>query len=186
MKLLEVFILAFILAFDAFVVSFSYGLCNFEKKDRAALSLSVGTGFFQFLMPLLGSALAFFIFDFVEIYANYIAGVIFIILGIKLFIDSINKNSEITCLDGQLTLKVVLAAAIATSIDAFAAGSSLYLLNNDFLSVFLAAVIIGVVTSCMSLSGFYSGHFLKNFKPDLIGKCGGILLFLYGIKTIFL
>ena len=186
MRILEVFILALILALDAFVVSFSYGLCDLAKKDRAALLLSVGTGFFQFMMPLLGAVLALFIFDFIEIYANYIAGIIFIVLGVKLFIDSINKNSEITCSGENLTIKVVFAVSVATSIDAFAAGSSLYLLDKDFFDVFLAAVIIGIVTFGLSLSGFYFGHFLKSFKPDLIGKLGGVLLFLYGIKTIFL
>ena len=58
MTLFDIFLLGLALSVDAFVVSFSYGLVLKPHRMSNGLKLGAATGFFQFLMPVIGWALA--------------------------------------------------------------------------------------------------------------------------------
>ena len=182
MSIYEILILAYVLSRDAFLVSFSYGLCTFYTKKKYSLILAFGTGFLQFLMPILGAIITSVVFFAIKDSANYLAGIIFIILGIKLYIDAKADKSEDEC-EKFLTPRLVLIASVATSIDALAAGSSLYLLKVNIL---FASLIIGIITFINSIIGFSLGEKIKNKAPEIFGKIGGIILILIGIKSIVL
>ena len=185
MSLLEVIFLALILATDAFVVSFSYGLCNIKQFKKTAMMLALGTGLFQFLMPLIGAFLTNLVFDFINIYAKYIAGIIFITLGVKMLFDAKSDKTNY-CENNEanvVTLKTVFLISVATSIDALASGSSLFLLKAN---IFESAIIIGVITFVLSFIGFYAGKFFKKNAPDIVCKTAGAFLILLGLKSIFL
>ena len=183
MSLYEVICLAIILSADAFCVSLLYGLCPSANPKNICIKIAFGTGLFQFLMPLAGAYCASFLFEFIENYAQYIAGIIFIILGIKLFIESYKKDS-LDCADKiDISWKILLSISVATSIDALAAGSSLYLLKAP---VFISSSIIGFITFINSVAGFCIGKFSKKYTPDILEKIGSILLILLGLKSILL
>lgn len=71
--------------------------------------------------------------------------------------------------------------AIATSLDAMAAGFSLTILE---VNPFIACIIIGVTTFCFSWAGVFigtkSGTWLES-KAELLG---GIILILIGFKIL--
>ena len=180
MSIYEILLLAYVLSIDAFLVSFSYGLCTIDTPKRYSLILAFGTGASQFLMPLIGAILASLVFLVIKDYASYLAGIIFVILGVKLCIDA--KTDENKC-KNLITPRIVFIASLATSIDALAAGASLYLLKEN---VLFASLVIGIITFINSLIGFNLGEKIKNKTPEIFGKIGGIILILIGIKSIFL
>lgn len=81
----------------------------------------------------------------------------------------------------KITHRVMLMLAIATSIDAMAAG---FTLNILAVNPFIACVIIGIATFCFSWTGVFvgekSGIWLES-KAELLG---GIILILIGLKIL--
>jgi putative Mn2+ efflux pump MntP len=71
--------------------------------------------------------------------------------------------------------------SIATSIDALAAGATLYFLKIEIL---VPAIIIGVITFINSLIGFWSGFVLKKFPAKYLEITAGLILIGLGIKVL--
>ena len=81
----------------------------------------------------------------------------------------------------RVTNKMMLVLAIATSIDAMAAGFSLTLLDAN---PYVACLVIGAITFAFSVVGVFVG---KNSGTWLESKAeifGGIVLILMGIKFL--
>lgn len=179
MSYLSIFILALALSIDACVVSFSYGLKFNENKIKNALKLSLFTGFFQGLMPVIGYFLTNFVKTYIEPYADIIVFLIFTYLGIKFIKEANEKKTDSTF---SIDFKTLLLIGIATSIDAFSAGISLSLYGNKILK---PAILIGLVTFINSNSGYFIGNKLKRFPAKFLEIFAGILLIVLGIKALF-
>ena len=80
-----------------------------------------------------------------------------------------------------ITNKVMLVLAIATSIDAMAAGFSLTLLN---VNPFIACVIIGATTFCFSGLGVFVGSKSGTWLESKAELSGGVVLILIGLKIL--
>ena len=179
MSIPELLILAVSLSADAFAVSVCKGLAMGKIKFSRALIVGLWFGVFQALMPtagyFLGSALGGVIgrFDFI------VAFVILAAIGTKMIVDAIRGSGEKT--NGTLDVKEMLLLAVATSIDAFAAGVSMALVE---VNIALSAVVIGVTTLTLSAAGVYIGGFFggKFEKPARI--VGGSALVALAIKIL--
>ena len=75
----------------------------------------------------------------------------------------------------------LLVMAVATSIDALAAGLGLSVLKT---SILLAATLIGVITFCLSFLGVFIGHKIGNKFNNKIEIMGGIILISLGSKIL--
>jgi putative Mn2+ efflux pump MntP len=179
MSILECFILAFALALDALLVSFSYGLVLKDKKVFYSMLLAVFFGFFQFLMPVLGWKLTSYIYTYLEIYAKWIVFAVFLGLGLKFLQET--RNEEKSSKVEYISLFCVLTLAIATSIDAFGAGVSIRFLNTGILK---PSLIIGLTTFALSLGGFWTANFCQKLKSKIIEYVGAFLLIYLAIKAI--
>ncbi len=179
MNLYDIIFLAIALSIDAGVVSFSQGLIICKNKRKNSFLLALFTGFFQFLMPILGFVFASVIYEYVKTFASVIASAIFFVLGIKFIYDAIKKDvdtkSDICC----LSLKCLLMIALATSIDALAAGVNFRFLDAP---LFLASAIIGIITFVVSLLGFFSGYLFKKFPSKYLEIFSGIILIILALK----
>jgi len=183
--MIEVVLLAIALAMDAFAVSI--GLGSKEDKQRlSALALRAGLwlGLFQGLMPLIGFLAGQSVLGWVETYAHWIAFALLLIIGGKMVIESVSQQieQEIESVTGSLiTSRVMLVLAIATSINAMAAGFSLTLLAVESM---LACLMIALTTFVFSwlgvFVGFRSGTWLES-KAELFG---GIVLILIGFRIL--
>jgi len=181
MSYLDILVLAIALSIDASVVSFSNGLIVAQNKRKNSLILAFSVGFFQFLMPLIGGLLAHSVYKYVEPFDQWIVFGIFVILGGKLIKDAFDKEGtpeKSTC---YLCFSYILLVSVATSIDAMAAGASLYFTGT---AIFFPAVIIGIVTFFNSLLGFWSGHLFKRFPTKNLEISGGVILILLGAKVL--
>ena len=100
-------------------------------------------------------------------------------ISAKMIYESVSEGIEEDI--AQITHKVMLILAIATSIDAMAAGFTLTLME---VNPFLACGIIGITTFLFSWIGVFvgakSGTWLES-KAELLG---GVILILIGFKLL--
>lgn len=175
--MIEVLILAIALSMDAFAVSIGLG----AKENGRGLGLKAGLffGVFQALMPFIGYLGGKGVLGWVEAYAHGIAFALLALIGAKMIYEGLHEGIEEEF--STITNKVMLILAIATSIDAMAAGFSLTLLD---VSPYIACLIIGITTFAFSWAGVLigrnSGTWLES-KAELFG--GGVLI-LMGIKVL--
>ena len=178
MSLAELFILAVSLSMDAFAVSVCKGLSQPKLKAGHMVITGLYFGGFQALMPLLGFLLG-------AQFARFISGfdhwVVFALLA---FIGGgmIRESREAACpSDRGFSPKEMLPLAVATSIDALAAGVSLALLKVD---IFWAVSLIGLTTFCLSALGVWAGHRFGARYKGAAELAGGIALILIGAKVL--
>lgn len=164
---------------DAMLVSFSFGLVVKEKRVKAAIGLALACGLGQFLMPLLGYILTGGLVDYVREWDHWIAFAVFSALGGKIIWDSFHEEDEET--ESSVTLKTCLLVGMATSIDAFVAGTMIYLTDSP---VILCSMIIGGLTFFLALSGFVMTRFLRHLPVKWLGLAAGLMLIGIGVKAL--
>ena len=177
--MLEVFFLAIALSMDAFAVSIGLGAKRKKESKNMPLMAACYFGLFQALMPFLGYWAGKGILGWVAAYAPWVAFFLLLLIGVKMIYESFNTGIEDEL--KNITHQVMLVLAIATSIDAMAAGFALNLLN---VNVLFSCLAIGVITFIFSylgvLVGEKSGTKLEN-KAELFG---GVVLILIGLKIL--
>ncbi len=173
----EVIVLAVALSMDAFAVSIGLG----SKSNSRSLGLKAGIffGAFQALMPFIGYMGGKGVLGWVDDYSHWIAFGLLSLIGGKMIYEGLQEGIEEDI--AAITNKMMLLLAVATSIDAMAAGFSLTLLD---INAYLACLIIGVTTFAFSWAGVWigksSGTWLEN-KAEIFG---GTVLILIGIKML--
>lgn len=176
--MIEVIILALALSMDAFAVSIGLG----AKKNVPGLALKAGLyfGIFQALMPLIGYAGGEGILGLVHAYAHWIAFALLAAIGAKMIYEGFHEGIEedIAVVSNQM----MLILALATSIDAMAAGFSLTLLDAN---PYLACAIIGIITFIFSAVGVFVGRKSGTWLESKAELFGGAVLILMGIKMLF-
>lgn len=178
--MLEVFLLAFALSMDAFAVSIGLGVKNREFSKVLALKVALLFGLFQGLMPLFGYLASVGLGTIIESVDHWVAFLLLCAIGGKMLYESFGENTEDEI--ANITNKVLLLLAIATSIDAMAAGFTLNLLAvNPFVSM----IIIGVVTYTFSFIGVFVGSKGGGYIESMAEKLGGIVLIGIGFKILF-
>jgi len=175
--MIEVIILAIALSMDAFAVSIGLG----AKKNAPGLALKAGLyfGIFQALMPFIGYLGGKGVLGLVDAYAHWIAFGLLALIGAKMIYEGVHEGVEETI--SALTNRMMLILAIATSIDAMAAGFSLTLLDAN---PYIACLAIGITTFAFSWAGVFIG---KNSGTWLESKAeifGGTVLILIGFKIL--
>ncbi len=173
----EVIVLAVALSMDAFAVSIGLG----SKGSARGLGLKAGIyfGVFQALMPFIGYLGGRGVLSWVDAYAHWIAFGLLALIGAKMIYEGLQEGIEEDI--KAITHKVMLILAIATSIDAMAAGFSLTLLD---VNVYLACLIIGVTTFAFSWAGVLIGKNSGTWLESRAEIFGGTVLILMGIKIL--
>ncbi len=178
MNLIDVLFLAVALSIDATAVAFAYGMCFNEKRLKNSFSLAGFCGVFQGIMPIIGYFILTSYTDLVEPFSKWIVFTIFLLLGLNIIKEAIKSEcEELKCLD----LKCLFAIAIATSIDALAAGIGLAL---ERVSIFKASALIALVTFINTMLGFWEGNTLKKFPTKILKIFAGLLLILLAVKAL--
>lgn len=179
MSLIEIFLLAFALSMDAFAVSVCKGLATSKLKFKQMCIVGAWFGGFQALMPSLGYLLGSTFEKYITRFDHWIAFILLALLGANMIREALSGEEE--KVDASYSFKPMLLMAIATSIDALAAGITLSTLQVNIL---LSAGLIGCTTFVISAVGVRVGNvFGSRFKrPAEI--VGGVILILLGIKIL--
>lgn len=207
--MIEVILLATALAMDAFAVAIGLGVKNQQQSYyyllRLAIYAALYFGVAQGVMPLIGYLLGAALLGWLATAAPWIGGIILIGLGGKMLYEVFTDDEE-SAVDSVLELKTnginttddtvvvidndnsiinhhtMFTLAIATSIDAMAAGFTLNLLA---LNAWLACVIIAIVTAVFSAFGIYLGQKSGTWLEDKAEGLGGAVLIAIGLKVMF-
>jgi len=176
----ELLLLAVGLAMDAFAVSICKGLAMEKITWKSVCIPGLWFGGFQGLMPLLGWLLGARFTDYITAVDHWIAFFLLGILGVNMLREA--RNGEAEEADGSLAFRVMLAMAVATSIDALAVGVTFAFLSVDIL---WAAAMIAGITFVISAAGVVIGSvFGVRFKSKA-EALGGCILILLGVKILF-
>ena len=173
--MIEGLFLALALAMDAFAVALTQG-ARFRPRVLPGIGIAAAFGVAQGVMPLIGWALGAMALVFVAELDHWIAFALLGILGIQMIRGGEDEEAA-----PKLRGLALLAAAIATSIDALAAGITLPTLD---LSPLLAAALIAVVTFALSAVGVLSGRIAGDGYGRWAERAGGVILIALGTKIL--
>ncbi len=180
MEILLIFAIAVGLAMDAFAVSVAAGIkLGCKVRLHHTFRLSFFFGFFQFMMTVLGWYSGYSLERIIKAYDHWVAMVLLVFVGGKMIFDSFgdNTSSELEC-DPTKGINVLILS-IATSIDAFAVGLSLGVLNSE---IWYTSIVIGLVAALFTVTGIKLGGRIGIKFSHKIEIVGGIILVLIGLK----
>lgn len=200
--MIEVVLLAIALAMDAFAVAIGLGAKSQKQSKQYLLRLAIYAalyfGIAQGVMPLIGYLLGAALLGWLAAAAPWIGGIILIGLGGKMLYEVLTGDEEeavdsafhlksdtddaAAVINNSINHRTMFTLAIATSIDAMAAGFTLNLLA---LNAWLACLIIALVTAGFSFFGVYLGEKSGTWLEDKAEALGGIVLVAIGVKVMF-
>lgn len=181
MESLSTVLMAIGLSADAFAVSITSGLLIKNIKVNKALKIALFFGGFQALMPLIGWFVGLTCREFLAQFDHWIAFGLLGCIGIKMIYEASDQEAE-KCKFNPMDFYTLLTLAIATSLDAFAAGLGLSVLKS---SLALSITIIGIITFIFCFIGVFIGHKFGNFFEQKIEIIGGLILIFIGGKILF-
>ena len=183
MGITELILTALGLSTDAFAASVCRGLNakNLTVKDILITALMFGG--FQAAMPVIGYLTGIAFEKYITAVDHWIAFALLCFIGGKTLFDVIYYRDPdcIGAYNGGSGIKELLMTAVATSIDALAAGISLAFLNVRILT---AAAVIGGITFVLSAFGMTAGRHLGGKHRTAASAAGGIILIIMGIRIL--
>jgi len=180
MELLAIIAIAVGLSMDAFAVSVVTGAAYKELHVRHTLRMAAFFGGFQSLMPAVGYLAGLTVSQYISGYDHWVAFGILAVIGLKMIYESFKIKEERNAMH-PANIAMLLALAVATSIDALAVGITLSLITSRIAA---AIVIIGVVTFGLSCAGVYIGKRFGHFFESGIEAIGGLVLIGLGVKIL--
>ncbi|HEY1907433.1 MAG TPA: manganese efflux pump MntP family protein [Myxococcaceae bacterium] len=170
------------LAMDATAVSAARGMAVPEVRPRHVALVALFFGGFQALMPVIGWLVGSRIGPLVEAWDHWIAFVLLAAIGGKMLWESRNLKAESPRSETELFgFRVMLALAVATSIDALAVGITLPMLDAPFA---LSVATIGITTAILCGVGLLVGRRAGAMFGRRLDAFGGIVLI--GVGTMIL
>lgn len=184
MGFIELFLMGAGLSMDAFAVAVCKGLkmCRVNKKQAFVIGLFFGG--FQALMPLIGWLLGTRFAAYIKSVDHWIAFVLLALIGGNMIREAVSGDDESSddgIMDPPLDIKELAMLAVATSIDALAAGITFAFLN---VSIVPAVALIGCTTFVISIGGVVIGKYFGNKYEKRASFAGGVILILIGTKIL--
>ena len=197
MNALTILTLSVGLAMDAMAVSAARGCAAPTLRVRDVLRIALFFGGFQALMPLCGWLLGATFGALVGAWDHWIAFVLLGAIGAKMLWEARTISPEVDCEatrhaadsgappaasnDDLFASRVLLVLAIATSIDALAAGITLPILGAPLV---VSVVSIGLVTAVLSALGIVAGRRFGDALGRRLDVFGGLVLMALGTKIL--
>jgi len=180
MQTATVFLLGLGLSADACAVSLTSGLMIRNLKLYKALKIALFFGVFQAGMVISGWGIGLSFRELIAAVGSWIAFGLLSLLGGKMIYEAVKEDDEENKFD-PLDNGTLTALAIATSLDALAAGISLSVLK---VSIFSAGAMIGLITFTLCLLAVFLGHKCGHLWKNQVEILGGIVLIAIGLRII--
>lgn len=169
------------LSMDAFAVALCKGLALGRPSLSASCLVGAWFGFFQALMPLVGFLLADSFASWIGTADRWIAFSLLLVIGGNMLREALCGGEDRPSADlGPRSMAVL---AVATSIDALAAGISLMALIPP-LEILSSVLLIGLVTFFLSGLGVYLGAAFGAGLGRKAEAFGGGILILLAIRIL--
>lgn len=192
--------IAFALAMDAFAVSIATGIKLAPPQSWQILRMAACFGVFQCVMPIIGwfagSELAVVVAD----WDHWVAFLLLAAVGGKMIADAFvgdgengddNRSQKGVAAENKekcagkpadpTRCPMLLMLGVATSIDAFAVGVSMAMLDR---SIWIPCMTFGLVAAAMSAMGMRYGGRLGRRVGRRAEVAGGLVLILIGLTTL--
>jgi len=182
MNFLELLLIAIGLSMDAFAVAVCIGLTMTKATVRKALVVGMYFGLFQAIMPLIGYLIGAQFADLINAFDHWVAFALLCFIGGKMIVESRKKEECADNKEASLKSAKMLPLALATSIDALAAGVSFAFLK---VTVIPAVLYIGFITLALSMAGVKIGNTFGAKYKSKAEFTGGVILILMGLKILF-
>ena len=179
MSIFDLFLIALGLSMDAFAVSVCKGLSVQSMRPRHALVCGVWFGVFQALMPLCGYLLGAGFAGLIGSFSHWVAFILLAFIGVNMLRESFGGEEETP--DPDFSPRAMLPLAVATSIDALAAGVSFAAMQ---VRIVPAVTLIGCITCALSAAGVKVGAVFGAKYRALAERVGGAVLIAIGLKTL--
>ncbi len=179
MGVVEIIIIGFSLAMDAFAVSLSKGLASGKYKIKNSIICGIWFGGFQMLMPLIGCFLGEKFASSIQAFDHWIAFILLALIGSNMLKEAFSDDEEEA--GASYSIKAMFPLAVATAIDALAVGITFAFLG---VNIWLAIAIIGAITFITSGLGVKIGSIFGEKYAKRAEIAGGILLILMGLKIL--
>ena len=180
----EIVLMALALSMDAFAVALCKGLATEKVQIKHMLVVGAWFGIFQGLMPFIGCTVGSAFLSYIEAVDHWIAFVLLAFIGGNMIKEALSKEEECDCTDSSLSPKVMLTMAVATSIDALAAGVGMSVDLEGWGQILIAVLSIGVITFVLSAVGVKIGNVFGSKYKFVAELSGGIVLVLMGLKIL--
>lgn len=184
MQITSIVALAVGLAMDAMAAAATRGLTVTRLRWRHVLLVGGLFGGFQALMPLIGYWIGDAIGPAFEAWDHWIAFALLGGIGAKMIHGAWRGDEAETVIGNGVdpfSLRILVPLALATSIDALAAGVTLPMLNAPFV---LSLATIGIVTSGLSVAGLFLGRRFGVLIGSRLDGFGGVVLLGLAGKTL--
>ena len=168
---------------DAFSVSICKGLATKNLKVRHGLLCGAWFGGFQAIMPLIGFYLASIFADQIRSFDHWIAFALLAIIGVNMLKEALSSDCDCEEQNGDFGVKTMFLMAVATSIDAMAAGVSMAMVLTGA-EIFTAIALIGGFTFAFCAVGVKIGNVFGNKFEKKAQILGGVILVLLGVKIL--
>jgi manganese efflux pump family protein len=180
MDLITTLLVAVSLAMDAFAVSLGVGTSGKARAFRPFFRLSFHFGLFQAGMTFLGWLAGSSIVHWIEDFDHWVAFGLLVFVGGRMILSGLSQASESR--DDDLSRGGLLVmVSVATSIDALAVGLGLAFVKVNIVETCL---IIGVVTSSLSVLGLLAGGLLGEKFGKHMEILGGLILIGIGFRIL--
>lgn len=157
---------------DAFSLAVSIGTMSISKLKTLILSSIVGI--FHFIMPLIGSFVGLAFLSKFKLNINFLSGVIFFYIGIQMFKEFKEENSNKI----NLNLLGMIIFAIGVSLDSFGVGMTF---NCTFEKKIIYSLIFSIFSAFFTLLGLILGKFINKLIGDYAIVLGSFIMCILAI-----
>lgn len=180
MAFLTIFLISVGLAMDAMAVSLCISTTGQIAFPRGKVRLAAHFGIFQAGMTALGWLVGATVEPYIQKYDHWIAFFLLAYVGINLIRSGFGHKERAFNQDPS-TGKVMVMLSFATSIDAFAVGLGIAIIQCP---VLLSVVSIGAVAFLLSMVGLFVGTKLGKMFGKRMEIVGGLILLGIGIRVV--
>jgi len=183
MPFTDLLLIAVGLAMDAFAVSLAAGATGWAATPRARFRLWFHFGLFQALMPIVGWLVGARVAGLMAAWDHWLAFALLVWIGGRMVRGGLRRDDgdEASGVDPTRG-RTMVGLAVATSLDALAVGFSFACLD---VSVWMPALVIGVVAAVFSLVGCLLGGRLGPGVGRRMEVLGGVVLILVGFHILW-
>ena len=177
-------LLALGLAADAFAVAVAQGAVAPARPWRAAVRCGAAFGFAQAAAPLIGAGVGFLFHDAIQAVDHWVAFGLLSLIGGKLLIEGLKSSRGGADEDAPTRVATgwaLAGLAVATSIDAVAAG---FTLHTMAIPILISVAVIGLVTFALSAAGVWIGRLGARSLGWKAEALGGLALIGVGVKVL--
>lgn len=175
-----VIILAIGLAMDAVAVAMVRGAAGEHSPARAA-EIGAAFGIAQGVLPLGGWGLGRAFSDWIAPFDHWIAFAVLGFLGLRMIREALSDDGPEGAMPARSHYAGLALAALATSLDAGAAGLTLPLFDPP---VFASCLVIAAVTAALSIPAYWLGTKASARYGKAAEIAGGIALIAIGAKIL--